>query len=345
MLYLSRIGPREATKEVAFFKRFARAPTTVAAIAAMLYLASAQVALAGFGVTPPYVNNARLTRGSVYEQRILLVRSDPVDDLQTEITITVPGAQEWITVDQGTKFIMPKGAAQVPIMVRVQVPQDAEFKEYTGTIRVRTAPLTENLPAGGGVSIALGAQINVNLNVVEKIYDFEVRKIRIAELEEGRTLWGLYFPGKIRFYITVKNTGNVEFGPTKVCFDIYDSSQETMLERVCNTNKIKKVAPFATEEVVAELPTRLPPGSYTVKYTVYKNEEVAQQNQASMSILPVGTLPDYRGYGFDGLSLPDKIKAIAYVLVPLTLLVVIVLVVLRWRRKVRARREAYTIRR
>lgn len=322
-----------------------RGPTSVLFVITFFYLASAQVALAGFGVTPPYVNNARLTRGSVYEQRITLVRSDPVDDLETDITITVPEAQAWITVDKGTKFIMPKGAAQVPIMVRVEVPADAVYKDYTGTIRVRTAPLTENTPTGGGVSIALGAQINVNLKVVEKIYDFEVRKIRITELEEGRRLWGLYFPGKIRFFVTVQNTGNVEFGPTKVCLDIYDSAQETMLERVCNTNKIKRVAPFATEEVVAELPTRLPAGSYRVKYTIYKNEEVAQQSQASLSILPVGTLADYRGYGFDGLSMTDKIKVILAIVIPITLIIVLVIVVRRWRRKVRARREAYTIRR
>jgi hypothetical protein len=36
-------------------------------------------ASAGFGITPPYVRNTSLTRNSIYEQQILLVRGDPND--------------------------------------------------------------------------------------------------------------------------------------------------------------------------------------------------------------------------------------------------------------------------
>ena len=61
--------------------------------------------LAGFGVSPPYVKNERLDRGSHYEQKIILVRGDPIEDLKAEITIDVPGAQEWISIDKGTEFI------------------------------------------------------------------------------------------------------------------------------------------------------------------------------------------------------------------------------------------------
>jgi len=221
----------------------------------------------------------------------------------------------------------------VPIIITVKVPANAEFKEYKGAIRVRTSPAGPP-PTGGGVSIALGAQIDVDLKVVDKIYDFNIRRIRLADLEEGRTKWGLYFPGKVRFFMTVENTGNTEFGPTKVHFDIYDSNMETLLESTDNTNSIERVPPFGTKEVVAELPTRLTPGIYKAKYTVYKNEDIAQQGQITVSIAAPGTIPGYEGYGFDGLSLSDKAKVIALFGVPFAVVIFLMyLFVLRRKRR------------
>ena len=297
------------------------------------------VAFAGFGITPPYVNNMRLTRGTVFQQTIQLVRSDPTEDLTTDITMNVPGAEDWISIDRGTEFTMPKGVTSVPIVITVKVPANAAYKEYRGAIRVRTA--SSQAPVGGGVSIALGAQIDVDLKVVDKIYDFNVRQIRITDMEEGRVKWGLYFPGKIRFFMTIENTGNTDFGPTKVHFDIYDANQETLLESVDNTNSLEKISPFAIKEVLAELPTHLPAGSYIAKYTIYKNDQIAQQNTLNLSIAALGAVPGYEGYGFDGLSLADKFKVIGVVGVPLILLLIIILALIsRRNRRRRAARAA-----
>ena len=287
-----------------------------------ILLGNAGVAFAGFGITPPYVNNTRLTRGTIYQQTIQLVRSDPTEDLTTNITMNVPGAEDWISIDRGTQFTMPKGVTSVPIVITVKVPANAPYNEYRGAIRVRTS--STNAPVGGGVSIALGAQIDVDLKVVDKIYDFNVRQIRIVDMEEGRVKWGLYFPGKIRFFMTIENTGNTDFGPTKVHFDIYDSNQETLLESVDNTNNLEKISPFAIKEVLAELPTHLPAGPYVAKYTIYKNDQIAQQNTLNLSIASLGAVAGYDGYGFDGLSLTDKLKVIGVLGVPLVLLVIII---------------------
>ena len=312
--------------------KIAKYSIAIASILTLL-LGNAGIAFAGFGITPPYVNNDRLTRGTTYTEQINLVRSDPTGDLQTDITVNVPGADDWISVDKGLSFILPKGQQLVPIYITVKVPANAEFKEYRGAIRIRTSAAGPT-PPGGGVTIALGAQIDVDLKVVDKIYDFDVRRIRIADLEEGRTKWGLYFPGKIRFFMTIENTGNTAFGPTKVHFDVYDANMENLLESTDNTNSIEKVAPFATKEVVAELPTHLHAGLYKAKYTIYKNDDIAQQGQLSVSISPPGTVPGYEGYGFDGLSLIDKMKVVAVIGLPLLVIILLAyLFVLRRRRR------------
>lgn len=291
---------------------------------ASICISNAGIAFAGFGITPPYVDNQRLTRGTTYKETINLVRSDPTDNLKADITINVPGIEDWISIDKGLTFPLPAGQNLVPIVITVKVPKDAEFKEYKGAIRVRTSA-DGSQPVGGGVSIALGAQIDVDLKVVDKIYDFNVRKIRLTDLEEGRQKWGLYFPGKMRFFMMIENTGNMEFGPTRVHFDIYDSNSENLLESVDNTNRIERVPPFGTKEVVAELPTRLPRGLYVAKYTIYKNDQIAQQGQLNVSISAAGTVAGYVGYGFDGLSLADKLKVFAVIGVPLIILILLVI--------------------
>jgi len=295
----------------------------------------AGVARAGFGITPPYVNNARLSRGSTYTQTINLVRSDPQEDLNVDITLNIPGAQTWFSVDRGTHFVIPKGVTQMPIVVTVHVPSDAPFEEYTGAIRIRTSAVS--VPQGGSVSIALGAQVDVDIKVVDKIFDFTVRQVRVADLEEGTHEWGLFFPGKIRFFMTVENTGNAAFGPTRVHFDIYDNNDENVLESTDNTNKVEQIAPFATKEVLAELPTRLPEGAYLAHYTIYKNSDIAQQGEVRLSIAAVGAVAGYAGYGFDGLSLGDKLKVAAAFGIPL--LVIVLFIVALWMRRRRKRRK------
>lgn len=275
----------------------------------ILQLLFAHVAYAGFGITPPYVRNTSLTRNSVYEQQILLVRSDPDKPLKATVTVDAPEILEWIEILEGPEFLLPVGEQKVPMTVRVTVPGDADFTTYEGKIRIKTgAP--DGAVAQGAVSISLGAQVDINLTVIDKeIFDFRVRKIELDDLNEGHKLWWLYFPGKIRFKMLLENTGNVDVAPSRVVFRIYDSSGTVLLEETEHTNKIKKIKPFATEQVEAHLPTRLPAGSYLARYQIYNQDDVKQEGELTLSVLPYGTLQT-AGYGFFGLSLPHKISII-----------------------------------
>lgn len=271
----------------------------------LFFLIDGERALAGFGISPPYVRNETLTRNSEYQQKILLVRNDPTEDLNVKITIDVPGANSWITIDKGTEFIFPKNEKRLPINVAVRVPDDAEFRKYQGNLRVVISP--PGGPAPGAVGLVMGAQIDVELAVIDrKIFDFKVLQAKILDLEEGQKIWFLFFPGKIVFKMQIQNTGNVPYGPTKVTMDIYDQTGQNLLESTKNTNKIKKIKPFENKEVDAELPTRLPAGVYTARYKIYKDEVVAREGELTLGIMPNGSVKNYRGYGFTGLNFRDK---------------------------------------
>ncbi|MFM2374828.1 MAG: hypothetical protein RLZZ234_823 [Candidatus Parcubacteria bacterium] len=269
---------------------------------------------AGFGITPPYVRNASLIRNASYEQQILLVRSDPTVPLKADITIDVPGINDWFTIKEGPSFILPNGEDKVPMTVVVTVPDNAPYKTYTGSIRVKTgAP--DGQVAGGAVSISLGAQIDVEITVIDKqIKDFRIRKIGLSDLNEGHKLGWLYFPGKMQFEMLVENIGNVKIAPSKVLFRVYDPSGQILLEESTHTNNIAKVKPFEQQSVLAELPTRLPKGAYLTRYQIWNGEDLKQEGDVSMNILPYGTL-QVAGYGFMGLSLAHKLSVLVPVFV------------------------------
>lgn len=282
-------------------------------VAVVMFFMLAHTTYAGFGVTPPYVTNVSLTRNSVYEQTIYLVRSDPSSDLKATVSIDVPGVNEWFTINEGTEFLLPRGEQKVPMTVKVTVPEDAEYKQYAGNIRIKTGAPDDQV-AGGAVSISLGAQIDVDLNVIDKkIKDFKVRKIGVSDLNEGHKVAWLYFPGKIRFEMLVENIGNVPIAPSDVVFRIYDKSGNVLLEEAHKKGKIQTVDPFMTETVFAELPTKLPSGSYLARFEIKNEDDVKLSGEVNLSILPYGTLQT-AGFGFLGLSLAHKLSIIVPIL-------------------------------
>jgi len=265
-----------------------------------------QITWAGFGISPPYVSNDSLARGSVYEKKIIIVRGDPIEDLKAEITINVPGANDWISIDKGKEFILPKGEKQVPIMVKVQVPKQAAYGIYKGSIRIKTSSL-EALQKGT-ITIALGAQIDVDLNVSkQKIFNFLVRGVTAFDTEAGYKKWIFFFPTKLVFQLRLENLGNIQCRPTKVVLDIYDSNKTNLLETV-EASKIGSVKPFENNLILANFLTKLQPGSYYTHYKVYKNNEIAQggEGEVHLSIMPKGTIQGYKGANIFDLGLRDK---------------------------------------
>lgn len=293
----------------------------------LFFVLSTEIARAGFGITPPYVRNTSLTRNSTYEQQILLVRGNPDSPQKAQVTIDAPEISEWIEIVEGESIPMPRGEQKVPMTVRVRVPSDADFKDYSGVIRIKTVPDDDQV-AAGAVSISLGAQVDINLTVIDReIRDLRVRKIGVSDLNEGRKVGWLYFPGKINFDMLIENTGNVDNSPSKVEFRIFDFAGRVLLEETVNKNKVREIAPYATEDVVAEIPTRLPAGNYIARFKVYNGEEVKQEGEVSLSILPYGTLQQ-AGFGFSGLSISHKIS----ILLPVFSIIILILYVVYNRR-------------
>jgi len=275
----------------------------------------------GFGITPPYVTNDQLTQNSQYEQTILLVRGNPTEDLQAKVSVNVPGANNWITIDRGTQFVLPAGTQQEPMIVTVKVPSDAKLGAYTGNIQVVVSPLAG--PAKGTVGITIGAQIDVNISVIDgRAAKLAVRRVTMTNTEVGHALWWMHFPGKIDFSMDLNNSGNIAGAPQKVVFQYQDYLNGNVLETEQNTNGLDSVQPFEAKTVTAEMPTYLPEGSYRVFYQIYgvNGTDVIGQGNLDLSVLPPGELSGYIGYNFWGLRWSEKLETFAVILFILAVL-------------------------
>jgi len=263
---------------------------TIGIISFCMLLFFADTVLAGFGISPPYVTNHNLSRGSNFEKDIWLTRGNPVEDLRAEIEIDVPGANDWISVDKGNSFILPKGEQKISITVSVSVPKNAEYKSYPGFIRITTYPVN-SAEGGGQVAIILGARIDVSLDVKDiEIFDFEIKRIiGPHDLEEGHNVLWWFSPGKIKFDMEIENTGNVKVSPTKVLFEIYDGEKKSLIETI-TAKKIGKVDPFQTKNITAELSTKLAAGSYWAIFKIFKGDEIVEEGETHLSILPRGEI-------------------------------------------------------
>ena len=290
-----------------------------------LFMLSAPSALAGFGITPPWIRNKTLSRGAVFEQEMIIVRSDPKEDLEATLTFAVPEhpeVEEWITIDKGKTFTLPQGEKQTKIMVRVDVPKKAKYGQYKGAIHLNTK--TANYEQGV-VNIALGVQIDIDLEVVDlKIFDFVIRSVKMPDSETGHKFLWWFIKGKIRAMVEYQNLGNIPSHPTKAILTIYDKNKQ-VLEELTSTKHMQEVEPFTTEAIPLLFKHKLPAGSYLAELKIYKDEEIKFQGEVSVSILAYQAIPN------KGLS-------------PLSITLIIIIIVLVgaggywWKRRGRKRK-------
>src|SRR3989339_579957 len=171
-------------------------------------------AQAGFGISPPYLKTDKpIFPGANYEQTITLLRSSAEDELTAKITVNAPEIESWIAIDKGYSFDLPKGQLRVPMMVRVNVPDSAEIGDYKGYINVKIVPKVQS--GGSGVSIALGARIDIDLRITDKAFlDFNVRRVSIPDFEQLGTPWKWpifsWFFYRTKVEMKIENTGNIK---------------------------------------------------------------------------------------------------------------------------------------
>lgn len=255
---------------------------------------------AGFGISPPFVRTKQpIFPGSHFEQKITLLRSDAEEELVARISVEAPDIAGWITVKQGLEFDLPPGKLQVPMIVTVDVPDSAAVGNYQGHLNIQIVPKNRN--TGGGVAIALGARVDIDLEVTDVAFiDFVIKRITIPEFEKLRKPWNWkifsYFFERLEAVMKIENVGNVAVAPSKVHIDVYDLTEKRLLESY-DDKSIAKIEPFSTKSVKASFPTKLGVGEYWAKIRVYKENKIIHNDKIIFAVKPAGSINNGRPLG------------------------------------------------
>lgn len=219
---------------------------------------------AGFGVSPPLIEESRLVRGISMERIIYLVQGAPEQDIPIELEVDSEIA-DWISFPQGMPITIPTGVQQFPLVVRIDVPENAELGKYHGEIRITAVP--QRADQGGEVAIALGGLVTLDLTVGDGVIsEFSMKQIRILDITEGENP---------RANIEIINSGNVPAGPDTVTFELFNKFGEIRLA-YAETENFKKVPAFTEDGDTVSFPMDIyiAPGEYWGHVKVYEDKKM-----------------------------------------------------------------------
>ena len=244
----------------------------------LTFFALGNVVYAGFGISPPWIENQHAFPGATFERTITITQEKAPRDLKVAVTVTGADVAKWISVKNGNEFIIPASVTQYQIDFVVQIPQEIPFGFYEGTIDI----VAKDPQRGEGqVAIALGAQARVKINVSdEEFSDFRIQETSLPDIEEG---WPL------EVHVLLENLGNRVVRPSRVALKIWDDLHTRQLYSYDITD-MTFVEPFLTSQSVGVVAPNLPVGQYWGEIEVYKEGELVLGDRIRFDVFPRWTL-------------------------------------------------------
>lgn len=239
-----------------------------------------KIAEASFGISPPFLNANYLVKGAEYSQIVYLIQDQPISDLGIRANLEIPEKiKSWITVDKGYDFIIPQGVKQFPVEVKIKVPKDTDLGIYSGNISFTTKPAQ-----AGQVTIALGAQLILNLRVGDEIYqNYNVPIIKPLDIEEG---WNP------KVLVRFNNMGNIPEAFTGATYELLDQYGAIRLAYIQKTSGFPEVPPFTEDEFIVEFPIDfyIGVGQYWANAAFYKGDVLVASQKTVFNALKAGSI-------------------------------------------------------
>lgn len=251
---------------------------TVAVIVLVAVIVCQPVSAAGIAVGPSSLTIENGLRGGSFERSLTVFNPS---DTGFEVVLRTEGsAGDWIrfsTIDNDeeieTIYVPENG--QIPVLMRVTVPDDAANGRYTATIVVETVP-GEEIPGSVGMILQAKSALEITVTDVEKISG-EVTSIVVRDTEVDVPLG---------IEVGFKNTGNVVVTPEITAVISRDGS---VIDTV--TWAETSVRPGTTEQIVVRWPNDgFPTGTYQANVMVSLRGEVLADENRTFEILPLGSL-------------------------------------------------------
>jgi len=286
----------------------------------LLFAFFATPVLADLGLSPSDWAEPSAMPGQEIKKVFFLSRSDASEDLNFTTKINGEIAN-WLTIENGSTFKIPKGEQQYPVSITLKVPKDAAVKQYKGEIRLSSS---SGAPQGGQIGVVLGALIRIDLTVSNKPFiNYNIFQIEAPVQESGEN---------VEIVLNINNEGNVEAKPTKVEINIFNKFYSAKLtsQTIEDFSKIKGVPAFSQGKISLNIPFHLEPEQYWADIVVYQDDKVLKTDHLTFEVVKAGTLKKNILVGLQGVSSWILWAGVALLVV---VIIVIVIVIVAKKRK------------
>ena len=274
--------------------------TMVAAILLVAAIVCQPVSAAGIAVGPSSLAIDNALRGGSFERSLTIF--NPSDTGFDVVLKTEGSAKDWIKFSaiDGSKEIQKVYApkkGQIPVLMRVKVPDDAANGRYTAKVIVETVP-GEKVPGSVGTILQATSTLEITVTDVERVSG-EVMSIVVRDTEVDIPLG---------IEVGFKNTGNVVATPAITAVISRDG---TVIDTISEAKT--PVSPTITERIVVHWPNEgLAAGTYQVDVTVSLRDAILAEEGRTFEILPLGSLTrqgELTDLGYEGaLTVGKPIK-------------------------------------
>ncbi|NQS78511.1 MAG: hypothetical protein HQQ74_07405 [Methanoculleus bourgensis] len=274
--------------------------TMVAAILLVAAIVCQPVSAAGIAVGPSSLAIDNALRGGSFERSLTIF--NPSDTGFDVVLKTEGSAKDWIKFsaidgsEEIQKVYAPK-KGQIPVLMRVKVPDDAANGRYTAKVIVETVP-GEKVPGSVGTILQATSTLEITVTDVERVSG-EVMSIVVRDTEVDIPLG---------IEVGFKNTGNVVATPEITAVISRDG---TVIDTISEAKT--PVSPTITERIVVHWPNEgLAAGTYQVDVTVSLRDAILAEEGRTFEILPLGSLTrqgELTDLGYEGaLTVGKPIK-------------------------------------
>lgn len=274
--------------------------TMVVAVALAAAIVCQPVSAAGIAVGPSSQTIENALRGGSFERSLTIFNPS---DMGFDVVLKTEGsAKDWIKFsaidgsEEIQKVYAPK-KGQIPVLLRVKVPDDAANDRYTAKVVVETVP-GEKVPGSVGMVLQATSALEITVTDVEKVSG-EVTSIVVRDTEVDIPLG---------VEVGFKNTGNVVVTPEITAVISRDG---TVIDTISEAKT--PVRPTFTERIVVHWPNEgLAAGTYQADVTVSLRGAVLAEEGRTFAILPLGSLTrqgELTDLGYEGaLTVGKPIK-------------------------------------
>jgi len=228
---------------------------------------------AGLGVSPADIIDYNLKPGGHLEKQIIISRSEPNQDMQAVVEADLGDMDSWFQFKPSRKFILPAGEKQVPLKIIVDVPAEAEIKEYLGSIRLKLSSIEEDQ---SGLAIVKGAKMEVEFITT----DVDLRQLLVRAL----AFQPQYYQDQFQLYAKIENQGNVSAKLDKIELEVSTLAGEKITDLVKDQG-FAEIQAQTTAEQKIEFDHQLEPGEYFVNTKLFFEDNLIKEKKLLLKVL------------------------------------------------------------